>query len=83
VAIDSRTTLRDDTGINAPLTRVAIHTGDVLQVTSYRSLARPGTAVRNNSRYRAARNSLARRLRATSPSGSRISRLGAVRRIGP
>jgi hypothetical protein len=36
LALDSRTTLRDDTGINDPLTLPDIHAGDVLQVTAYR-----------------------------------------------
>jgi hypothetical protein len=36
VALDSRTTLRDDTGMNDPLTLSNIHAGDVLQITAYR-----------------------------------------------
>jgi hypothetical protein len=36
VSVDSRTTLRDDTGVKSPLTLADIQADDVLQVTAYR-----------------------------------------------
>ncbi len=39
VSLDNRTTLRDETGLNDPLTLSDIHAGDVLQVVAYRDAA--------------------------------------------